>query len=333
MNPIKYPTLIVKGVKKLDRAFEVLKSKVVEQGVDLLTKLAADSLNHEKQKPYLDDLRKQGKYLLIVLDALRYDYFASMAPLYLQGDLQPITAEGHDTFEYVSRCWDGDHTDVKYVSGATPINSIDLDYDAGLESLYDGDYRPGDHLDIVDVWDYGWDETLGTCPPGPVISETVGRLQGEDTLVCHLFQPHAPYIGEYALLGHHNNESAVVGKGDPVDEPIWLGVTEGRIPDSSLRRAYVENLRYVLESVCWLVQQVEDDRRIVVMGDHGEALGEFGIYAHPKIDHPRILETAWMEVSGITEIGEQMAQPPEESSQGEGDGHVKERLEALGYLE
>ena len=287
-----------------------------------------------RQVRLLEDLRAGEDWCLIVLDACRYDALRRHTSLF-EDDLRPVKSEGHDTFEYVRRCWP-DEYDLPYVSGATPINSVHHDYDnEHFQRLYDG-YVPPDHLEIVDVWDTGWDSSLGTCPPWAVTDAALEHAD-RDRLVAHFFQPHAPYIGEERLLGHTDTEDAHPHQGTPVDEPIWRRVKYGDVSDAELRAAYDSNLRCALAEVCRLIRETEFER-YVLMGDHGEALGEWGVYSHPRVPHPKIRTVPWMDVSGLTEAGHEVAtEAGRRSSAADPQGtngmdRVENRLEELGYL-
>jgi hypothetical protein len=281
------------------------------------------------QEYRLQELRQDDEWLLIVLDACRYDIFNDIASEYFEGRIERVRSAGHDTFEYVRLCWPGEY-EFPYVSGATPINSQERDYDdPHFQQLYQG-YVPAEHLNIVDVWDFGWDESLGTCPPEAVTDAALA--QDSDRLVAHYFQPHAPYLGRASLLGHAGNEHASPHDGLPVDKPIWDDVERGRISEQELRQAYCSNLWVALTEVCRLIREVDHDR-IVIMGDHGEALGEWNVYSHPRTPHPKIRTVPWIDVQGLTALGEQAAEtaePVERSRQTDGD--VEERLEVLGYV-
>lgn len=236
----------------------------------------------------LDQVRSNDEYLLIILDACRYDLFKHLYHFYLDGELKPAYTSARDTFEYVSTMWNRSH-DVVYVSGAVPINSVQLQINASgeLNKLYDG-YRPAEHIEeIVDVWQTGWDDTLGTVPPEAVTEATLER-DSEDRLVAHYFQPHAPYIGENRLLGHTGTEHRP-NTGKPNDELVWRQVMQGKISDRELRAAYRSNLLRALRSVHRLVEETRHEN-VYVTADHGEALGEYDTYAHPRDaeTHPKI---------------------------------------------
>lgn len=284
------------------------------------------------QKSLLDDLREQDSWLLIVLDACRYPEFIEVAPTVFEGNLKKMTTEGHDTFEYVRSCWPESYPDVTYLSGATPINSGMLKFDdKGLTELYDG-FVSNDHIgEIVDVWQSGWDKRLGSVPPWNVTRIARGRLD-ENQLVVHYFQPHAPYIGVERELGHHNDESSTPGGGEPVCAPLWRKAKKGEISQGRLFELYRSNLEAVLYEFAKLVGEAPHETTII-MGDHGEALGEFWTYAHPRTDHPYILTSPWLEVTGLKYDWQSNLEVPDiETSTETVASSAELRLQELGYI-
>jgi hypothetical protein len=295
------------------------------------------ALNRKReQRAMLDELRRDD-YLLIVLDACRFDVLAEAFFHLFDGTPEAVASEGYDTFQYVRRCWPEEYPVTTYISGATPVSSKEsFEFeDRGLQELYQG-YVPSRHIgEIVDMWDHGWDASLGTCPPEAVLGEALERLD-ERRLVVHFFQPHAPYIGQETELGHADDGSATPGDGEPVDAPLWRRIRTGEMSDDRLRDVYRANLERALWSVCRLIRELRergDDRRIVVMGDHGEALGEYGVYSHPRKAHPKIRVVPWWEVEGLSENGQEYADRATVDSSGESvGGDDQSRLRSLGYL-
>jgi len=285
--------------------------------------------NLPEQKALLDRLREQDDWCLIVLDACRYDALKEYTSLF-NGEIQPVHSAAHDTFDYVRLCWP-DGYNLPYVSGATPINGTRRVYDNDhIESLYGG-YIPMYHLEIIDVWHFGWDGSLGTCPPWAVTDAALEHSE-RTNMVAHYFQPHAPYIGEHQLLGHHDNENAHPHQGTPIDEPIWKAVRNGEISDEVLKAAYLSNLEAALTDVCRLIANT-DFEKYVLMGDHGESLGEWGVYTHPRVDHAKIRTVPWLECSGLTVRGKSFAGNGGSGDRVGTDMSVEERLSALGYSE
>jgi len=262
------------------------------------------TIKPKSQKEKIEELLNEKEFTLIILDACRYDYFKDEYEDFLSGELERVWSVGRDTFEYAKYIWPVYH-DVTYVSGATAINSVvDESFLRGkLGKLYDG-YVPRRHFrEIIDVWDHGWDHSLGTVPPGEVTEAAVNYVDRE-RLVVHYFQPHAPYIGDHKLIGfigedHSGARSLELAQEgveiDPPDKKIWAALKEGIIPREELRRAYRSNLRLVLGEVERLIGQL--DGKIVVTSDHGELLGEDGLYAHSRVNHPKLMEVPWLVLS------------------------------------
>lgn len=303
------------------------------------------------QRTLINDLRQTNGYLLVILDACRFDAFASIYGSYFTGDLTRAWSAGYDTFQYVHRCWPDEYPKVVYLSGATPVNSHKSLFEgAYLKSLYGG-YRPREHIGtIVDVWNHHWEPELGTCPPGPVADHTITAIEnGADRLVAHFFQPHAPYVGkpktgEFRLLGHVNNKNATPSSGEPADNPIWTAVRNGDISDDELRSAYYANLEAVLVHACRVVKAgLDADLQVVVMADHGEALGEYGWYAHPRgVPNPYLRVIPWLEVSDLQPQGRELARKAprvvddlssEQGASPTSNEPVHDRLQDLGYLD
>jgi hypothetical protein len=282
-----------------------------------------------RQYPRLQALREREEFLLVILDACRYDAFRDIAPEYLTFErIEPVVSEGLNTFQYVSRCWPDVYHDVEYVSAATPVNSeAEREYDEyALENLYEG-YVPAEHLpNIRDLWREFWDPRIGAVPPKAVTDASLNADGGR--VVAHYFQPHIPYIGREALLGHADHEHARPLEGEPVGAPVMEQVRNGDVSHKRLRRVYASNLRRVLREVRRLVAET-DIKTVAVMGDHGEALGEYGIYGHPSIEHPHVRIAPWAVVNDVARYPEH-EQGEDHST---ADASVEARLAELGYIE
>lgn len=239
-----------------------------------------------------EDLLQEDKFLLIILDACRTDYFIDEYNEYMKnftfihdseglGSYEPVYSSGSCTFQYVENTWHGNHQNIKYLSSVPLINSKGIsDNLPGTPENWDFD--PGEHLDIVDLWDSHWSKDLGTVHPSDVTNETK-KYKDEDKLVSHYIQPHIPYIGQKRL-------------GKDIRGRILSKGKTGEITVSEVRKAYRSNLRLVLSEVTKLIKSF-DDRRIVITADHGELLGEGNLYSHPhKFNHPVLRTVPWFEV-------------------------------------
>lgn len=315
----------ITAVREPHRAAYKLRELAGAPFANLHTRVATSDLPSQYEQ--LQTLRQQDEFLLIVLDACRYDMFAEIASEYLTfGQLKPVKSEGRNTFEYVAHCWPDEYDDTEYISAATPVNSDSRNkYERDTLRLYNG-YVPSEHLsNIRDVWRESWNENIGITPPAPV---TDAALESDSQrVVAHYFQPHAPFIGRQSLLGHANNSNSSPMEGEAVDAPVWQRAKWGDLTRAQLKAVYKSNLHRALRDVRRLVEETTIEN-IAIMGDHGEALGEYGIYAHPPIEHPKTRKIPWGIVDGVTKYPES----DESSSSDASRGDVETRLSDLGYL-
>jgi hypothetical protein len=247
---------------------------------------------------------------LIILDACRYDYFQKVYGNYLRGTLRKARSPASATSEWLKKMFTRRYNDVVYVSANPYINSRGVD-------VVGFDARDYFHK-IVDVWDSGWNDVVGTVPPEEVNAAaiTATLMHPDKRLIIHYLQPHAPYISlanraPEAVLSPDKLRSGVfllqnrvirhfwkILSGESrffksvlVNRVVWkigrLFVPLPSLPmDDALRlvgrkgllRAYEANVRIVLKNVAKLVNRLQG--KIVVTSDHGELLGEKNEYYH-----------------------------------------------------
>jgi len=260
--------------------------------------------------------------VLIILDDCRYDYFEEEYGKYLSGGLEPIMSADFQTQNFFEEVFVGeDFHDTIVVSANPHVNSKGI-------GAFGADPLHADNIfwKVFDVWESGWDDNLGVVPPKPVTEEALKRKRlhiPQRTIVWYL-QPHEPYL---PLLdskeNDNNNGRSLKGRLFSFVRNGLLGNCVGdfytkiprkarfsirdllgfapRLPQEvaqrkgidTLRSAYRENLRIVLEEVSNLVSELRDDGSIVLTSDHGEALGENGEIGHKQMEVP------WLEVDGV----------------------------------
>lgn len=78
----------------------------------------------------------------------------------------------------------------------------------------------------------------------------------------------------------------------PPISPLDAALRE--VGEDGVRKAYEENLEIVLNHVAQLLREFRG--KIVITSDHGELLGENGLYGHPwGMRHPALIEIPWLE--------------------------------------
>jgi len=290
-----------------------------------------------ESQPALQDqrfLERDWDYCL-VLDACRFDRFEARYDEYLQGDLQRLRSPGSSTPEWAARTFTGTH-DIAYFSGNPFVNGLGIPLnELKWGASCDYPWAAADHIEtIVDVWQHGWDDDLGTIPPSSIAESFRDRrdqAERAERVVLHYMQPHAPYLDREAGGKLRTIKEGIQSQGERADEEpglldrvadsvrprvesvledrkflqkvgLWMELDKRSVLTDGTRDAALEqydrNLDIVLEAVAEIVPELEGD--VVVTADHGEAFGEQGIWEHHIETHiPPLVEVPWLEVEGV----------------------------------
>lgn len=261
---------------------------------------------------------------LIILDACRYDYFSKLYPPYLCGELRKVISPGSSTIEWCKDSFQEKYNDVVYISANPFINSK-------VEVL---NFNAKDHFyKVIDVWDWGWDEKLGTVHP-KTVNEAVQSFKDDypdKKFIIHYLQPHEPYIGHtsgfskpspdtwpflsvFTTFGtmripYLNGilvyifqriskilESRCKFNGNPLWRIRPMNDVINKFGAKGLREAYSKNITIVLSYVRKLVKNLRGC--VIVTSDHGELLGERNqLYGHVTgVTDPILIEVPWFKV-------------------------------------
>jgi hypothetical protein len=181
---------------------------------------------------------------------------------------------------------------------------------------------------LEEVWRHTWDEDVGTIRPRPLTDTaiSVARDDNPDRMIVHYMQPHDPFTTHPELQrGRSASEWA-----DATDKSVWMSVQAGELLVERARDAYYDELRLVLEEVELLLDNVDADTAVIT-ADHGEAMGESGIYGHtPGVAIDALRVVPWAETTAV-DTGSHT--PDETPAEVDGTGTQTDRLRDLGYLE
>lgn len=183
-----------------------------------------------------------------------------------------------------------------------------------------------DDFQLLDeVWRYGWDDEVGTLPPRPLTDQaiTVGRSDSPDKMIVHYMQPHYPFITRPDL----DQGIDIDQFGEVPWDNVWERLRKGELSEAEVWEGYQENLRYVLEDVELLLENI-DMENVVITSDHGNAIGERGIYGHPihmPIDEIQIVP--WVETTAEDRETHQSKKIRNQQP----DPSINKRLKQLGY--
>lgn len=169
------------------------------------------------------------------------------------------------------------------------------------------------HLD--EVWKTAWRQDVGLVEPQVITDRTISFLRDRDPqrTIVHYMQPHEPFRADL-----NNNLT------------VWQRLQRGILSYEEMWDQYVDNLRWVLDDVEVLLENV-DAERVVITADHGNSLGEWGIYGHrPYLPFTGMRQVPWVETTATDE----RTRKPEIGWQDDGHGEhdPEEILEQLGYI-
>lgn len=244
---------------------------------------------------------------LIILDACRFDFFEKVYKEYIDGDLEKRISEGSNTGEWLTKTFT-DKYDYTYISANPYINSYGVPLNRCRPEYRKYSWNAVEHFStIIDVWEFGWKEEVGTIHPKEVNKAYLSNKDNNKTVI-HYVQPHYPYLSYGGVFGIRNKVNIL--KDEPfnykqklrkpkVIKPIKklprLKKLQKEIGRDKLLYYYEDNMRIVLKHVSQLLTDL--DGKTIITADHGEAFGEAGIWEHPIRTHiPVLIEVPWLEV-------------------------------------
>ncbi|WP_128905687.1 alkaline phosphatase family protein [Halorubrum amylolyticum] len=245
--------------------------------------------------------------LLLILDACRVDAIEEVADEYSFLDAPgTMRSSASTSIEWMEKTFTDEYSDEIENTIYVTANQ----HSSSVEQL--------PFVNFENVYDYGWDDETGTVPAEVVtdVSVEVSREYGDeyDRMIVHYMQPHFPSIPE--PLGHGNKF-----------DNVWKGLMVGRGDENKIWESYIANLRYVLDQVEVLLENVDADT-VAVSADHGNGIGEWGVYEHPVgIPTDSVKTVPWY----ITTASDLEKRHPSVDKVGTEESSPKERLESLGY--
>lgn len=140
-----------------------------------------------------------------------------------------------------------------------------------------------------------------------------------DKLVIHFMQPHAPFRSKPEWF------TRAVGE-DSWSADIWKRLEQGEFTKEEVWNAYADNLKWVLRDGIKPLQK-NCDGTIAMTADHGNAMGEWGFYGHPRgCPISEVRKVPWQTVEGEDK---NTTQPETEISVD--SVNIENQLRALGY--
>lgn len=230
----------------------------------------------------LNQMLQQEKFLLIVLDACRYDALHKLVndrQFNVRGKhahVERVDSEVPNTHTWARTKWDGEY-DATYISPIPFISNQEVDGPTG-----GGSYYGAEHFDkVVDVWRTDWNEEYDCVMPEDIVKHTMAN-RDDDKIIAHFGHPHMPHLGSTAF-----DQDEYVGEN--------LAQMGPQIPPKELEESYCGTLEVVWDDGVLPLLHDFKDRTICITADHGEALGEGGRYGHNTMT-PEVNHVPWIEV-------------------------------------
>jgi hypothetical protein len=179
-----------------------------------------------------------------------------------KSDIDLRISVGGKTGGYIRKTFgEGDFSDVVYVTANAQFN------DTRMEELI-GNSNP--FHTRFDLYKNQWHPEKKTVEPKKVAekAKTAKTLFPDKKLIVHFIQPHHPFAG-----------SELVENYGLVDtDSVFDRCSAGEIDDTILRKAYKQNLDWVLPEAIELAKDL--DGISAITSDHGNLVGEGGVYGH-----------------------------------------------------
>jgi hypothetical protein len=291
-------------------------------------------LSYSHWRTYGTNFFERDWDLLIILDTCRVDAMEAVADEYeFVQDVDSITSVGSTSFEWMDHTFTNEYREEIRQTGYLSQNGFtDRVPGGGYTGQVPIPFGPSEY-DTVEHEDFGYFEELWRADfdedsewmihrndvtrfhPRYTTERTIhaGRELDFDRLMVHYMYPHDPYPFAPEKLQPRFDDA--LKNGTATREEVW--------------EAYLDNLRFVLDQVAALLENV-DAEKVVITADHGESFGEHGFYRHPvACPIPCVRKVPWVETTA-TDTGSVEPTAPHPGT-GDVDADVEERLEQLGY--
>jgi hypothetical protein len=213
----------------------------------------------------IDDIFESDWDNLIILDACRHDLYEEV-----NGATDSRISAASSTKGFLSNNFSkGDFEDVVYVTANPHLEEGIFEKLTGKspESIFHTVFR---------TYNHSWDEEEGTVLPKPVVEDslTAKKLFPDKKLIVHFMQPHIPFVGSELA---QRKGFGIKGKDGGND--IWRKAEREDVSRKEIWSAYKANLELVMPYVEDLVSELEGNS--IVTSDHGNLVGDEGLYGHP----------------------------------------------------
>lgn len=213
-----------------------------------------------------DLIHKANWDTLIILDAARYDIFKKCNTF--KGKLIKVHSSASHTYSWLMRTFPGWYPWI-YFSAHMWV---------GDKIRQHKPWNAVQHFEkVIPIWEDNFNEKLGTVHPNAVGNAVKEYFENNvmEKCIVHYIQPHGPWIGS---PGWHVPWTKALHEKFGVMADY---IAQEKKPDTKFfKKIYKANLKLALKSIAKYSQYFPG--KVVITSDHGEMLGEKGLYLHKE---------------------------------------------------
>jgi hypothetical protein len=218
---------------------------------------------------------------LVILDACRHDVYEDVF-----GESDYRISVGGATKEFIQKSFSGgEFQDTVYITANPHF------YPSKFRELTGKNPEEVFHT-VYNVYETDWDNEKGTVMPRSLVRDSISanNLFEDKKLIIHFMQPHTPFINSELDESVINWNNEIEG-----GRQIYSYARINKIDNEKVRKDYRDNLKVLEEAIGELREKL--DGKTVVTADHGELLGENGLYGHfPGCKAKKLRRVPWDEL-------------------------------------
>lgn len=164
------------------------------------------------------------------------------------------------------------------------------------------------------------------APPAHIVTDRaiqITRQTDWEHCIVHYMQPHKPFLKQTG-----DRTEVEVANDWSLGYNMYKKHFAGELSKKEIENGFIRNLRYVLEEVGNLLENV-DASKVVITSDHGNALGERFLWDHSRgVKHPSMRHVPWLET---TAEDAETINPDDYHKTDYDEEKIKKSLKQLGY--
>lgn len=220
-----------------------------------------------------DDIFSYNWDNLVILDACRHDTYESV-----NGETDSRISKASMSKGFIKKNFsNGDYSDLVYIT-ANPFFNAEK-----FKKLTGRDLEKVFH-EVFHTYKTDWSEEHNTVLPEAVLrdAETAEKLFPDKKKIIHFMQPHHPFV---------NFDIVEDGFDDILKTEIhdneWDLAMRGEISHNVVKEAYKDNLELVMPYAKNIGDKISG--KTMITADHGNLMGENGLYWHPPRSNAEVL--------------------------------------------